>query len=229
MAIPLNQVYVMLPAFNEEAVIYDVIRKIVALGFPNILVIDDGSTDDTPHLAEDAGAQIVQHMVNRGAGAACQTGIELARRKGWNYIVFMDADGQHCAKDLDAMIGKMSATDCDLVIGSRFITRSKDMPPTRVVFNGIANLMTSIFCKKKYSDSQSGFRLLNRKAIEQINLRIDGFGFCSEMLIIADRLEFNVEEIPIHVNYSSYSISKGQDFQVGINTALNFLWSIIFK
>ncbi|MEM9920829.1 MAG: glycosyltransferase family 2 protein [Bacteroidota bacterium] len=228
--IPLNDIYVLLPAYNEAGKIREVILGLQQEGLLNVVVIDDGSADDTVEQAKSlSDVRLVRHFVNRGAGAAIQTGIELARRNGWPHVALMDADGQHDPKDILQLQAKMSETKCDLVIGSRFMKKNEEIPKTRIVFNFIANRMTNLFCKKNYSDSQSGLRLLNRNAIENLNLQIDGFGFCSEMIIKAERAGLQIEETGISVRYTDYSIRKGQDFQMGINTAFNFLWNILFK
>ncbi|MEL6866474.1 MAG: glycosyltransferase family 2 protein [Bacteroidota bacterium] len=220
---------VILPAYNEAAVVAEVIQEIRSCGFEQIVLINDGSTDDTGAIAKANGAIVVTHFINRGAGAAVQTAIELARRQNWSRIAFMDADGQHQAEDIRLLAAEMDRSNCDLVIGSRFIGYRENIPWTRRIFNGIANLMTNIFGRQRFTDSQSGLRMLNRKAIESLHLKIDGFGYCSEMLIEAERLGLKINEIPTQVRYSPYSISKGQDFQMGINTALHFLWNVIFK
>ena len=224
-----SQLYILLPAFNEAPRIQDVIRGLISAGFSNIIVIDDGSSDNTEELARQMDILVVRHFINRGAGAAIQTGIELARQKEWSMIALMDADGQHNPEDIKQLVHTMNQSNCDLVIGSRFQNKKSDMPKTRILFNGIANLMTNLFCENHYSDSQSGLRLLNRKAIESLDLQIDGFGFCSEMLIKAERAGLKIKETPIQVQYTQYSINKGQDFHMGITTAFNFLWNTIFK
>ncbi len=227
--IALSHIYVLLPAYNEASSIIEVINGLKNKGIHNILVINDGSTDNTAQLVRQEPVHLVNHLINRGAGAAIQTGIELARHQGWPYIALMDADGQHDANDILVLKEKMEQSNCDLVVGSRFMKNGNQIPRTRIVFNFIANLMTNIFSKKKFTDSQSGLRLLNRKAIESINLELDGFGFCSEMLNKAEKADLKIEETATKVLYTKYSISKGQDFNVGITTAFNFLWNIFFK
>lgn len=224
-----DDIYVCLPAFNEATVLPEVIASLRAQGFHKICVIDDGSIDGTNKVAMSLGVNTIAHQINRGAGAAVQTAIEVARMKAWPALVFMDADGQHLPEDIHELLKKMLETDCDLVVGSRFLHDLEEMPASRRLFNAIGNLMTNLFCKKRYTDSQSGLRLLNKKAIDQLQLEIDGFGFCSEMLIKAERLGLKVEETPTHVRYTDYSRSKGQDLQMGFSTAFNFLFNVLFK
>ena len=227
--IPIRDIHIMIPAYNEGTVLREVIESIHQHGFDKVIVVDDGSHDQTAEVARQAGARVIRHLVNRGAGAAVQTAISLAREQDWPYVVFMDGDGQHSPEDIFKMTAKMEESNCDLVIGSRFLKIDGKIPWTRIVFNYIANIMTNIFCKKRYTDSQSGLRLLNRNAIQKINLEIDRFGFCSEMLISAESQGLEIGEAHAQIKYSAYSINKGQDFQIGITTALNFLWNLFFK
>ena len=123
----------------------------------------------------------------------------------------------------------MAEGNCDIVVGSRFLKDVSSMPRSRRGFNQLANLLTQLFSQHRYTDSQSGFRLLNRRAIEKLDLTVDQFGFCSEMLILAEQKELIVAEVPITTVYTPYSLAKGQDFYTGIHTALHFIWRIIFR
>ncbi|PHI20318.1 dolichol-phosphate mannose synthase [Lewinellaceae bacterium SD302] len=224
-----DDIYVCLPAYNEATVLPEVIASLKEHGFRKICVIDDGSTDGTSKVARSLGITTIAHQINRGAGAAVQTGIEVARLKRWPALVFMDADGQHLPEDIHALLGKMTETNSDLIVGSRFLSDLEQMPASRRLFNAIGNLMTNIFCKQRYTDSQSGLRLLNQRAINELQLEIDGFGFCSEMLIKAEKAGLKISETPTHVRYTDYSRSKGQDLQMGFSTAFNFLFNVLFK
>lgn len=227
--IEIAEITVVLPAFNEATALPEVIHSIRAAGFERILVVDDGSADLTSEVAREAKVSTVQHPINLGAGAAVQTAIELARQQKWSYLIFMDADGQHDPLDILLLKQKMEATDCDIVVGSRFLAKGQEIPTIRKFYNFLGNLLTNIFTHRHYTDSQSGLRLLNRRAIERIDLEINGFGFCSEMLIKAESAKLKVEETPTSVLYTEYSMGKGQDFQMGLNTAFHFLWNALFK
>lgn len=221
--------YICLPAFNEASVLSGVIDSLRLEGYCNVCVIDDGSSDGTAEVARRAGAITVSHPINRGAGAAVQTAIELARRNGWKYLLLMDADGQHLSTDIELLTVKMSVADCDIVIGSRFLTPQPGIPRSRRIFNGIGNQMTNLFCDRNYSDTQSGLRLLNQRAINTLQLRIDGFGFCSEMIHQAEAAGLDITETPISIRYTDYSQSKGQDLPMGFTTAIHFLWNLVFR
>ena len=222
-------IHVIIAAYNEAPVIAGVIAGIKAVVDCPVVVIDDGSNDQTAQVAQKAGAIVLQHPVNRGAGAACMTGIMLARQQNWPCAVFMDADGQHLPEDIAVLYQTYLDSQADMVIGSRFAKTKNDIPWLRRRFNGLANGLTNLFCRGHYSDTQSGFRLLGPRAIQSLKLVQDDFSYCSEMIIQADREQLRIAECPIHVRYTEYSISKGQDFQVGLTTAFQFLWKIMFR
>ncbi|WP_020539520.1 glycosyltransferase family 2 protein [Lewinella cohaerens] len=220
---------VILPAYNEAKVIGGVIDEIQSTLPCRIVVVDDGSSDNTIEYVREKGVMVIRHLLNRGAGASCMTGISLARENNWQQVAFLDADGQHVATDLLVLQACMKETEADLVIGSRFMHAENRIPRIRRIFNAMANILTNTFCKHHYSDTQSGFRLLNRRAIEAIDLYQDDFSYCSEMIIQAEQADLKISECPIFVRYTEYSMSKGQDFQVGVMTAFHFLWKLIFK
>lgn len=224
-----DELWVLLPAFNEAAVIREVIRNVRSCGFHHIIVVDDGSSDDTARIALEEKTVLLSHPVNRGAGAVIQTGLLYARMKGINLVVQMDSDGQHHPEDIHRLLKKLSSEECDIVVGSRFLKKNDNIPKIRVVYNGISNIITNWFCEKWYSDTQSGFRMFNRRAIEKLDLQIDGFGYCSEMIIQAERKSLRIGEVPISVSYTDYSMSKGQDFFMGVVTATNLFWKLLFN
>lgn len=223
-----SKILVILPAFNEATVIENVLVDIQKEGYTNICLVDDGSTDNTSEIAQKYGAHILTHPINRGAGAAVQTGISFAKNESYQYVILMDSDGQHLSEDIVSLYNKMQETDADIVIGNRFFNDENDIPKHRVTYNKIANIFTNLFCKENYADSQSGFRLLNRKSIETLNLKSKGFGFCSEMLIVSEKLNLKIEQTPIRVLYTKYSMQKGQNLRNGIRTARSILWYRVF-
>ncbi len=222
-----SDIHVFVPAYNEESAIGDVLEALRRSGYGHLHVIDDGSTDRTVVRVRAAGATLVQHLINRGVGAATQTGIEWARKASCPYMILMDADGQHLPEDIELLMQRMSKGDCDIVIGSRFLGDLSAMPRSRRGLNRLANGLTNLFCKYNYSDTQSGFRMLNRKAIETLQLSLDEYGFCSEMIILAERLDLKIVEVPTQVVYTAYSLGKGQDFFTGIRTAFKLLWKVV--
>lgn len=215
-----------MPAFNEASVISTVIERIKKCGYSNILVIDDGSSDTTHQVAVRSQIKALKFCLNRGVGAATQAAIYYARRNQLEYIVLIDADGQHFPEDIDLLVEHIEKHQADLVIGSRFLDQKSAIPATRKIFNAIANVLTFLG-KSKVTDSQSGFRLLNKKAIERINLDLDDYGVCTEMIWKAEKAGLKIVEVPIRVIYTEYSMSKGQNLWKGIQTGIGLVRKLI--
>ena len=215
-------------AYNEAPTIGSVVTSIREKGYENIVVLDDGSRDSTAEKARKAGARVLRHLVNGGAGAGIQTILLLANKENWPFLLLMDADGQHSIEHIEDMYRYMQETEADIVIGNRFSSDyNNNVPKLRRLYNRLANVMTNVFCEKKYGDTQSGYRLLNRSAIEKLELKSTGFGYCSEMIWHAEKKGLNIEEFPISVLYTDYSQSKGQtSFLSGLRTAWQFLENI---
>lgn len=217
------------PAFREGAGIGKLVSRIRELGFTEVLVVDDGSNDDTGVQAQAAGAKIKRHIINRGPGAATMTGLTYARENGYGYAVTIDGDNQHDPADIPALLRPLLAGGADVVIGNRFMKGDNFIPRERVFYNGIANLITFTFSGKWVSDTQSGLKALNRKAIERIRLKMDGYEFCSEMVIRIRREGLEVSEVPVFVHYDYETTRKGQGLLTGIRTFGNLLHHLLIR
>lgn len=217
-----------IPAYNEAQTIAQVIRslprKISGVSVLDILVVDDGSWDQTPAIAEAAGAQVVSHLLNRGLGAALKTIFTYARLQNYDILVTFDADGQHHAGDLEKIIRPILNGNVDIVIGTRW-KNTKDRPLVRFIVNQLGNILTYLLFGVWTSDSQSGLRAFNKKGIKLINLQSDGMEVSSEFFreIRMNRLSF--VEVPIRVIYTDYSRLKGQK----ISNAPNILFQLLIK
>lgn len=207
---------IILPAYNEGKVIRKVLQNIIYETKGNkqflidIILINDGSLDDTAKQAQDLKVSVVSHLINMGSGAATRTGLEYAKRLDYDFAVTIDADGQHSPKDLVNVINKLIEANYDLVIGSRLLD-TKGMPSHRVIGNRLLNLVTRILFGVSVTDSQSGLKAFSRKAIEQIEIRSNGFEFCSEIVWRAKQKNLKIIEIPIEAIYTDYSLQKGQN------------------
>lgn len=229
MSINKSDILIILPAYNEAAAIEKVLLDIKNEGYSRICVVDDGSSDNTLEIAQKFNIITLTHPINRGAGAAVQTGIEYARNNDYEYAILIDSDGQHLPEDIETLYNRMIETKADIIIGNRFLMTDNKVPKKRVAYNKIANTFTNFFTKNKYDDTQSGFRLLNRKAIESLKLKNKGFGFCSEMIIVSEKSNLQIEQTPIRVLYTEYSMSKGQNLREGVRTARSILWAVLFE
>lgn len=214
------------PAFNEAQRLSAVLDGVVGV-VHRVLVIDDGSADGTAAVAQRCGALVLRHALTRGAGAATMTGILAARRLGAEVVVTIDADGQHDPRDLRAVLAPILAGQADLVIGSRFLL-SQAVPWSRRLFNRIANVVTFLFTGVWCSDSQSGFKAFGPRALCEISLRLDGYGFCSEIIREAHIHAWRVVEVPVRICYSPETLRKGQHFGSGVVTFLKLLLRAFF-
>jgi len=219
-----NKIYIILPVFNEESVVCDVISGIKAEGYENIIVVDDGSTDNTHRSVMNIkGVVALRHFLNRGKGAAIKTGIEAAKFLNAEIVVTMDGDGQHNANDIKKMIEKINE-GYDVVLGNRFHEGNK-IPLVRVVYNKIGNVFTLLFCGLWVKDSQSGLRAYSKKAIELIDTKTDRYEYDSEVIREIKKNGLKFIEVPITVEYTMYSRNKKekQNLKNGIKTLLKML------
>lgn len=217
------KIIIVIPAYNEEKHIRSLIVSCQLLGYNDIVVVDDGSADDTVQRAKTAGAAVVSHAINRGVGAATQTGLEAARLLGADIAVTIDADGQHQAKDIKIVIDALIAHKNDIVIGSRFMTGENNIPWMRKLFNSAANVITFFLVGVYLSDTQSGLKAFSKRALELIRITANGYEFSSEIIREAKYFRLQIAEVPVSVVYTPYSLSKGQNLATGITTIFKLI------
>jgi glycosyltransferase involved in cell wall biosynthesis len=216
---------IVIPAYNEERTVAEVVREARAIA-TQVVVVDDGSRDRTGELARGAGALVIRHAVNRGVGAALGTGIEAAIRLGADVVVTMDADGQHRAIDAGTVFERVEKGDVELVIGSRLKkgNESGNMPIHRILYNTVGNILTYCLFGIWVTDSQSGLRGLSKKAATTIELRTNGMESLSEFIKEIKEKHWRFDEVPIKAIYTDYSLSKGQNFFVGVKVAIKLIF-----
>jgi len=213
---------IVIPAYNEEKTVAEVVRGALAAA-DRVVVVDDGSNDRTGQAAYAAGALVARHAVNRGLGGALGTGIAAALRLGAGSVVTMDADGQHRPEDASRVFERLAKGDADFIIGSRLISGAAAMPWSRQAANRIGNLLTWVLFGVKVSDSQSGLRGLTARAAAELELKTNGMEVSSEFVREAGARGWRISEIPIPAIYTDYSLSKGQGFAVGLKTAAKLI------
>jgi glycosyltransferase involved in cell wall biosynthesis len=221
-----DQVFIVMPAFNEAPAIGDTIREIQACGYRRAIVVDDGSDDDTYERARTLeGVIALRHMINRGKGAAMRTGIEAAKMLGARVVVTMDADGQHNPGEIAAMLRCLDE-GYDVVLGTR-LKHPRGMPLHRIAANLAGNCATWLVYGLWVTDSQSGFRAYSRRAIELIDTRSDRYEYDSEVIREIRRHDLRFVEVPIEVRYTQYSMSKRhrQSVKNGIKALFKLLTS----
>lgn len=211
-----------IPAWNEERVVAGVVHE-AAKYVDKVIVVDDGSVDQTAACARAAGAIVVSHALNSGPGAATMTGICAARLLKVDAVVTIDADGQHNPNEIPQLLAPILEDNADVVIGTRFRGHKNVVPVVRRIFNGLGNIFTYVVTGKYVSDSQSGFKAFGPSALRRINLHLSGYEFCSEIIREVVQHRWRVTEVPIRVVYSEYTMAKGQSFSRGVITACKML------
>lgn len=223
-----NKLAIIIPAYNEASVIDSTlvgIRSIKSqfkLPF-DLIVVDDGSHDKTGEVARVSADVVLTHIRNCGLGASLATGIEYAKREGYDYAITYDADGQHTPEDILRVLSELQHGK-DVVIGSRFIGSHERMPPLRRYILMVSNLITYLFFGVWTTDSQSGFRGLGNKAITTLSLKSNRMEVSSEFFGEIKRLNLSYGEVPIHVKYTDYSLQKGQSHMASFNVLLKLLY-----
>ncbi len=218
-------------AYNEAAVIADVARS-VAARYPNVVVVDDGSKDDTFERAKGAAPYVLRHLINRGQGAALQTGIEFALRQGAEYVVTFDADGQHRVDDIDALLRPIIDGECDITLGSRFLAgggEAENIPRARRLMLKLAVLFTRVFNRVPVTDAHNGLRAFSRRAAGRIDITNDGMAHASQLLDEVRRMNLPFREVPVRVRYTDYSLAKGQSTSGAFRVALHYLLGRILR
>jgi glycosyltransferase involved in cell wall biosynthesis len=205
----LAQTFVVVPAYNEGRVIHDVVAKLAA-AFANIVVVNDGSSDDTAAVLKGLPVTVVRHHINLGQGAALQTGITFALERGASHIVTFDADGQHRVEDALAALRLLAAGECDVVCGSRFLGTTSNIPPMRKLILkaavGLGNLTTGT----RMTDAHNGLRALSRKAAACLDISQAGMAHASEIISQLHQHDMVIREVPVQIDYTEYSLAKGQ-------------------
>jgi glycosyltransferase involved in cell wall biosynthesis len=214
--------FIVIPAFNEESVIGAIVTELRA-AWTHVVVIDDGSTDRTGEAARAGGATVLTHLINRGQGAALQTGISYALEQGAEYVVTFDSDGQHRGEDIPALLAPLQTGAADVALGSRFLGATEQMPLRRRILLQAAILFTRFASGVHFTDTHNGLRAFTRSAASRIELQMDRMAHASELLdqIVAARLRH--VEVPVVVRYSDYSMGKGQRSSGAIRVLLDYV------
>ncbi len=220
---PAANTWLVIPLYNEAAVIYDVITE-ARETFPHVVCIDDGSRDDSAALARAAGAVVVQHPINLGQGAALQTGFDYVTRfTDAEYVITFDADGQHDPADALAMVTRARQADLAIIYGSRFLDkRTKPGAAKRLVLKTAA-FVTRLSTGLRLTDAHNGLRCIRRDALGAIRIRQDGMAHASEIVSQLADTQLPWEEAAVHIRYTDYSRAKGQSLLNSVNILVDLL------
>jgi glycosyltransferase involved in cell wall biosynthesis len=222
-------VFLVMPVYNEQAVIEATLRPLIASGY-RIVVVDDGSSDGTWAILGRLPVYRLRHHINLGQGAALQTGTSFAVQQGAAIVVHFDADGQHRMEDIAELVAPLRAGEADIVFGSRFLRRAdrESVPPTRRLLLRGAIIVNRLLTGMRLTDAHNGLRALNRHAASQIVLRENRFAHASEILVQVRQRRLRYVERPTRIVYSAYSLGKGQKIWNSVNIVLDMLLRRVF-
>lgn len=222
---PVTDAWLVVPLYNEAAVISDVVTR-ARERFPNVVCVDDGSADASAAAAERAGAVVVRHPFNLGQGAALQTGMRyVLEQTDAEYIVTFDADGQHQVEDAEAMVQLARRDDLAIVFGSRFLDeRTRPGLAKRLVLR-TAVWVTNQSTGLRLTDAHNGLRVIRRDAASKLDLRQNRMAHATEIVLNLGRTGLPWAEYPVHVLYTDYSKGKGQSLLNSVNILVDLVFN----
>lgn len=197
----MKKVCAILPSYNEEKSIADVIKGVQKQNI-DVIVIDDGSTDKTYELAKENGAIVIRHIKKKGKGISIKDGLDYIEGKDYDYIITIDADGQHNPEEIPLFIKEADADEkVGIVIGNRLLNPEK-MPFIRFYTNKTMSYFISGLCKQDIPDTQCGYKLIKKDVLEAIRIESRKYEIESELLVKATKAGFKIDSIPIKSIYA---------------------------
>ena len=211
-----KDIYVIVPAFNEQNVIKDIINNLLK-NFSNVIVINDGSNDKTLEIINDLDIKILSHEINLGVGAAVQTGFDyVSNIPDAKAVITFDADGQHLVDDAIAMAKEILICDEGIIFGTRFPKHSKNIPKVkRIVLKLIAKI-TDLVTGVTLSDAHNGLKAYKVSTIKELELQFSSYSYESELITQVAKKKIDYKEMSTDIKYTSYSIKKGQKLLNGL-------------
>lgn len=223
-----KMVWVVIAAYNEAIVIAETVADVLhSVG--NVVVVDDCSVDETSQNALLAGAHVLRHPINLGQGAALQTGIQYALSKGCEYVVTFDADGQHSAQEILPMLDALRQSNSDIVLGSRFLGSTLNLPWQRRWVLKAAILFTHFTGGIKLTDVHNGFRIMTRQFCDRFQFKQNRMAHASEILNYIARHKIRYIEFPVTIIYTEYSMQKGQRSSNALRVVMELFMGHISK
>lgn len=208
--------FIVIPAYNEGKNIAGVIDSLtVTYPLAKIVVVDDGSADDTAEIAQKASATVLRHLINRGQGAALATGTEYALANGATIIVHFDADGQFEAHDVAALVEPIKSGRVEVVLGSRFLNRANHIPfSKKYLILPLARAVNFLFTGLWLSDAHNGLRAMSRNAAKSIKIEQDRMAHNSEIIAQVKKNNLKFVEVPVTVKYHRYGQGLGGGIKI---------------
>lgn len=220
-----SRTWFVIPMYNEATVVGGVVTDL-RKEFPNVVCIDDGSSDGSQDIARAAGAVVIQHPINLGQGAALQTGFEYALQDPeLDCIVTFDADGQHRIEDAKAMVRRIRSGEADIVLGSRFLDKRTKLSPAKRVVLKTAAIQSRLATGLDLTDAHNGLRAISPSVASRIHLTQNRMAHASELVHQLAKLQPRYVEHPVEIIYTDYSKAKGQS----LLNAVNIVFELFFK
>ncbi len=239
-----EKIAILIPAYNEEKHIKDVILQCLKYNM-DIIIVDDGSQDKTKEIIKKISDEIenrqnkqntqkiilLEHLTNKGKGEALKTGFNYAIEKNYKGVITIDGDGQHKVSEIQDFLNEIKSTDPDIIVGSRF-KNVKGMPFIRLATNFLTSWIISLIAGKKINDVQSGFRYIGKKPLANIKLETKNFDTEPEILLKAGWLKYKIKNIPIttiyHKNFVSHINPLRDAFKFLKLIIMSIFWKIKF-
>lgn len=219
-----ERIFAVIPAYNEQNAIAESVMPLLQCGY-QVVVVDDGSSDDTWQVLQSLPVHRLRHPVNLGQGAALQTGMVYAVRQLADYVFHFDADGQHRMEDIEVLLEPLRSGQADVALGSRFLDpdHTQEVPRAKRVLLRTARLVNFALTGLYLTDAHNGMRAMTRHAAGLIELKENGFAHATEILSQIRHHRLRYVECPTRIRYTEYSQAKGQK----ISNAFNILFDLV--
>tara|TARA_A100001011_G_scaffold395647_1_gene491284 strand:- start:263 stop:940 length:678 start_codon:yes stop_codon:yes gene_type:complete len=211
-----KDIYVVVPAFNEQKVIKDIINSLLKK-FSNVIVVNDGSNDRTLEIINDLDIKVLSHEINLGVGAAVQTGFDyVSKIPNAKAVITFDADGQHLVDDAVAMAKEILICDEGIIFGTRFPKHSKNIPKVKRFALKLIAKITDLVTGVTLTDAHNGLKAYKISTIKELELQFSSYSYESELITQVAKKKIDYKEMPTDIKYTSYSIKKGQKLLNGL-------------
>lgn len=217
-----EDLWIVIAAYNEEKRVGRVLDELLGT-VCNVVVVDDGSRDETAAVVLRRPAWLIRHGINLGQGASLQTGISFALQKGARYVVTFDADGQHTPSDIPALVDALESTGSHFALGSRFLGHAEGIPLTRKIILRMAVLFTRLLSGVRLTDAHNGLRAMSREGAQSLRITMNRMEHASEIIDQIARSGLKYVEVPVHIRYTADSLAKGQRTSAAIRLGLKLL------
>jgi glycosyltransferase involved in cell wall biosynthesis len=226
--VTIKKIFAIIPTYNEELAIGSVVIRAIQF-VDKVIVVDDGSRDMTNIIADHAGAEVIRLSKNHGKSYAVMRGFDRARQLNADIVVMLDGDGQHHPEEIPSIIAPILKDEADVVIGSRFLDNGNIIPSYRRIGQKTLDTFTRFASSYKPTDSQSGFRALNSKALNNFTIEPSGYDIESNMISYLSDKGFRIVEVPINVNYEVPHKHKKNFFTHGLAVLSNLVGIIGYR